>query len=269
MEHYKLYNIDNIKFEEDTAKNSDSLENTLNLELKGYNGPLDLLVSLAQSKKLDITKISILSLVDQYLDFIKKVKKKNLNLASDYLVMAAVLAYIKSKLLLPSENEDDLAKDENLPELLEFNLKRLMAMRNAYSRLYERNLLGKKKFLKGFISDKSIELQTDYYCNKNSLIICFANVFNRKGEKKINVKVENYFSTELAISRIRELYKFFKDWSSIKNYMPKFSNNIEKKQKFRATLISMISASLEMAKSGELKIKQDKQFSEIFLKRKS
>ena len=97
-----MYNIDNIKFEEDAAKTSDSLDSTLNLELKGYNGPLDLLVSLAQSKKLDITKISILSLVDQYLDFIKKVKKKNLNLASDYLVMAAVLAYIKSTFLKAS-----------------------------------------------------------------------------------------------------------------------------------------------------------------------
>ena len=95
MEHKTLYNIENVKFEEDSVTKDNNDENTLNLELKGFNGPLDLLVSLAQSRKLDITKISILALVDQYLDFIKKIKKKNLNLASDYLVMAAVLAYIK------------------------------------------------------------------------------------------------------------------------------------------------------------------------------
>ena len=118
MEYHKLYNIDNLKFEEDTIRKVDHQENVLNLELNGYNGPLDLLVSLAQSKKVDITKISILSLVDQYLEFIKRVKKKNLNLASDYLVMAAILAYIKSKLLIPEYSEEELQNEENLPEIL-------------------------------------------------------------------------------------------------------------------------------------------------------
>ena len=264
-----MYRIDNIKFEEGTIRSTEHEENTLNLELKGYNGPLDLLVSLAQSKKLDITKISILSLVDQYLDFIKRVKKKNLNLASDYLVMAAVLAYIKSKLLIPEESDEDLKNNENLPQILEFNLKRLMAMRNAYAKIHERNLLGEKRYLKGYFSDKAIELQTDYYCNKNSLIICFANTFNRKGEKNIKVKIDSYYSTELAISRIREFYKLFKDWSSMKNYMPQLNNKTDRGNEFKSVLISIISATLEMAKSGELLIKQEKEFGEILLKRKS
>ena len=260
-----MYRIDDLEFEEQTERSRDN-ENTLNLELKGFNGPLDLLVTLAQTKKLDITRISILSLVDQYLEFIKIIKKKNLSLASDYLVMAAVLAYIKSKLLIPTDGDDKQQKEE-LPAILEFNLKRLVAMRNSYNKLFSRDLLGNKRFLKGHFTDKEIEMQTEYYCNKNSLIICFANIFNRKGEKKINVKVDNYYTTEFTISRIRELYNYFKDWVSVQTCITKFNNGPDKRKKVKFALISILSASLELAKSGEIIIKQEKEFSEIFFKR--
>ena len=148
----------------------------LNLDLEGFNGPLDLLLQLAQQKKLDITKISILSLVDQYLNFIKHTKSMNLDLVSDYLVMAAILAYIKSKLLLPNNGNNSENEKEILPELLAFNLKRLKVMRETSEKLFSRELLNSRRFLKGQILDKKILLETEFYANKKSLFICFANI---------------------------------------------------------------------------------------------
>ena len=171
-----MYEVSEKEFNK--AVNNENKEKfVLNLELDGFNGPLDLLLQLAQTKKLDIKKISILDLVDQYLDFIKKAKELNLFIASDYLVMAAVLAYIKSKMLLPIKEEISLNK-EGLPEALEFNLKRLNAMRKVSTQLLERELLNDKRFLKGQILDQSIILETEYYCNPKNLIVCFANIFN-------------------------------------------------------------------------------------------
>ena len=119
-----MYKFEKSDFEEDYKNNNENAP-LLNIDLEGFSGPLDLLLQLAQQKKLDISKISILSLVDQYLKFIKQTKKLNLDLASDYLVMAAILAYIKSKLLLPNEKTKANEEKETLPELLAFNLKRL------------------------------------------------------------------------------------------------------------------------------------------------
>ncbi|MDA9708863.1 segregation/condensation protein A, partial [Alphaproteobacteria bacterium] len=142
-----MYDLDNKDFDN---KNELRKENNFifNLDIDGFNGPLDLLLQLAQTKKLDITKISILKLVDQYLNFIKKAKELDLHIASDYLVMAAVLAFIKSKMLLPDQDED--TKDSTLlPEILEFNLKRLNAMRKCADSFSKRKLLNETRFLKG------------------------------------------------------------------------------------------------------------------------
>ena len=118
-----MYDIENKDFDDKNGSKNES-NFIFNLDIDGFNGPLDLLLQLAQTKKLDITKISILELVDQYLTFIKKAKELDLHIASDYLVMAAILAFIKSKMLLPDQDEN--SKDSTpLPEILEFNLKRL------------------------------------------------------------------------------------------------------------------------------------------------
>ena len=239
----------------------------LTVDLDGFNGPLDLLLNLAQSKKLDITKISILDLVDQYLEFIKKIKKLNLDLASDYLVMAAILAYIKSKLLIPEEDSLD-NKAEKLPEILEFNLKRLKAMRENAERLFKKDLLYSKRFLRGQIPDKSIFLEKEYYCSKKNLIVCFANIFNRKSLSPITIKTGNYYSIDLAIKKIREIYKFFTSWSNIENCLPSIEEIGEDKDSFRMAFISTVAASLELVKSGEIFIKQNKEFGDIFVKKR-
>ena len=257
-----------IDFEKVSDENK-SKNFVLNLDLNGFNGPLDLLLQLAQTKKLDITKISILALVDQYLEFIKKAKELDLHIASDYLVMAAILAFIKSKLLLPDDKNIDGSNVDALPELLEFNLKRLAAMRKCSESLFSRYLLNDKRFLRGQILDQSIVLETEYYCNPKNLIVCFANIFNRKASKTINLLTNNYYSIDNAIERIRELYKYFKDWSPMKKFYPKFTQSEKYKNSNRIALVSTVAATLELAKRGEILIKQDKEFGDIFLKKRN
>ena len=261
-----MFNLEDKEFDnKDTLRKENSY--TFNLNIDGFNGPLDLLLQLAQTKKLDITKISILELVDQYLDFIKKAKELDLHIASDYLVMAAILAFIKSKMLLPDEGEEKIDSTP-LPEILEFNLKRLNAMRKCADSLSRRNLLNEKRFLKGQILDQSIVLETDYYCSSKNLIICFANIFNRKASKTINLITNNYFNIENAIERIRELYNLFKDWMPINSFYPQFNRDEKYKNEFRVAMASTIAAALELAKKGEINLKQDLEFGKILLKKR-
>ena len=263
-----MYQVNDIDFEKASDENK-SKNFVLNLDLNGFNGPLDLLLQLAQTKKLDITKISILALVDQYLEFIKKAKELDLHIASDYLVMAAILAFIKSKLLLPDDKNIDGSNVDALPELLEFNLKRLASMRKCSESLFSRYLLNDKRFLRGQILDQSIVLETEYYCNPKNLIVCFANIFNRKASRTINLLTNNYYSIDNAIERIRELYKYFKDWSPMKKFYPKFTKSEKYKNSNRIALVSTVAATLELAKRGEILIKQDKEFGDIFLKKRT
>ena len=262
-----MYKFEKSDFEEDYKNNNENAP-LLNIDLEGFSGPLDLLLQLAQQKKLDISKISILSLVDQYLKFIKQTKKLNLDLASDYLVMAAILAYIKSKLLLPNEKTKDNEEKETLPELLAFNLKRLKAMRETSEKLFSRNLLNLDRFLKGQIEDQSIVLETEFYCNKNSLLICFANIFNRKGIKNITFESINYYNIDNAIEKIKKFYKNLKDWFSLTQTLPRFSEVGKEEKSFKIAFITTVAASLELAKRGDVYIKQNEECGEIFLKRK-
>ena len=261
-----MYDIENKDFD-DKSESRKKNSYIFNLDIDGFNGPLDLLLQLAQTKKLDITKISILELVDQYLNFIKEAKELDLHIASDYLVMAAILAFIKSKMLLPDQDEN--SKDSTpLPEILEFNLKRLNAMRKCADNLTKRKLLNEKRFLKGQILDQSIILETEYYCSSKNLVICFANIFNRKASKTINLITNNYYNIENAIERIRELYNLFKDWTSINTFYPKLKGTQKFKNEFKIAMVSTIAASLELAKQGEINLKQEKEFGEILLKKR-
>ena len=262
-----MYKFEQSEFEDDKGAIKEETQ-LLNLELEGFNGPLDLLLQLAQEKKLDITKISILALVNQYLEFIKKTKHMNLDLASDYLVMAAILAYIKSKLLLPSNKDDKENEKEILPELLAFNLKRLKAMREMSYKLFMRDLLNSKRFLKGQILDKAIILETEYYCNKNSLLICFANVFNRKGKQNIEVNYGNYYTIDRALEKIKNFYKNFRTWFSISEILPKTKEIGKEKKSLKIAFVTTIAASLELAKRGKILLKQDKENGKILMRRK-
>ena len=153
------------------------------------------------------------------------------------------------------------------PEILEFNLKRLNAMRKCADSISNRKLLNESRFLKGLILDQSIVLETEYYCSSKNLIICFANIFNRKASKTINLITNNYYNIENAIERIRELYKSFKDWTSLNAFYPKLKGTQKFKNEFKIVMVATIAASLELAKEGEIQLRQEKEFGEILLKK--
>ena len=141
-------------------------------------------------------------------------------------------------------------------------------MRESADSLFKRDLLNEKRFLKGQILDQSIILETEYYCSSKNLIICFANIFNRKASKTINFITNNYYNIENAIERIRELYNLFKDWTSINNFYPQFKGTKKSKNEYRVAMVSIIAAALELAKNGEINLKQDKEFGKILLKKR-
>ena len=182
--------------------------------------------------------------------------------------MAAILAYIKSKLLLPLNENEDSSKKEILPELLAFNLRRLKTMRETSEKLFARDLLDSKRFLKGQILDQAVLLETEYYCNKNSLLICFSNIFNRKGIKNINFEPVNYYNIENALEKIKSFYSSIKDWFSILETLPKIDEIAKGKNSFKVAFISTVAASLELAKRGKILIRQKEDCGEIFMKRK-
>ena len=128
--------------------------------------------------------------------------------------------------------------------------------------------MNEKRFLRGQQLDQAIILETEYYCNPKNLIICFANIFNRKSSKNINLVTNNYYSIDNAIDRIRELYKYFEDWTALKKFYPTLKKPIKFKYSNRIAVASTIAASLELVKNGEIVLKQDKEFGDIFLKQR-
>ena len=141
-------------------------------------------------------------------------------------------------------------------------------MRKCADDLAKRDLLNETRFLKGQILDQSIVLETEYYCSSKNLIICFANIFNRKASKTINLITTDYYNIENAIERIRDLYNLYKDWMPINNFYPKFNSSQKFKNEYKIAMVSTISASLELAKKGEINLKQEKEFGQILLKKK-
>ena len=131
----------------------------------------------------------------------------------------------------------------------------------------KRKLLNETRFLKGQILDQSIVLETEYYCSPKNLIICFANIFNRKASKTINLITKNYYDIENAIERIRELFKLFNDWTSINDFYPKFNGSQKFKNEFKIAIVATIAASLELARKGEIQLRQEKEFGNILLKK--
>ena len=141
-------------------------------------------------------------------------------------------------------------------------------MRKCSDSLSKRDLLNENRFLKGQILDQSIVLETEYYCSSKNLIICFANIFNRRATKAINLVTNNYYNIENAIKRIRNLYNLFKDWTSINTFYPNFDRTQKFKNEYKIAMVSTIAASLELAKQGEINLKQEKEFGEVFLKKR-
>jgi segregation and condensation protein A len=233
----------------------------------GYEGPLDLLLALARTQKVDIAKISILALADQYLVFIAEAQKVRLELAADYLVMAAWLAFLKSRLLLPREEAqaEDLSAEE-MARRLSFRLMRLEAMRNAAAQLMTRMRLGRDVFARGMPQGTKTIRNTAFTAQIYDLLHAYADQRRRTIKVGHVVKARPVWSVKDARDRLERLMGDVAagtDWVEFNRYLERIVTTAEDG---RTALASSFGATLEMAREGEIEIRQEAPFAPIYMR---
>ena len=240
---------------------NDSL--AFNVNLQAYNGPLEVLLDLAKSQKVDLEKISITKLADQFLDFIKSDNKINLEVASEYLLMATWLTYLKSKLLLPETDEEQF-KALEVAEKLKIQLKKLELIRLLSDQMLKRKRLGKDIFMRGIRGNIKSIYSTKYSLNLFEILKTYSTIIMSREFQRINIPKLPVFTTEEGIKRIKEFFGNLTDWKNINEFLP--TNFSKTKNLKRSGKAGLLSGSLELVKEGNLTIKQDKLFDDIFVK---
>ncbi|MGB0749664.1 MAG: segregation and condensation protein A [Magnetospiraceae bacterium] len=236
----------------------------LRVDVSGWEGPLDVLLSLARDQKVDLTHISILELADQYLAWITAARRFNLELAADYLVMASWLAYLKSRLLLPEEEkETDEPTGEELAEALAFQLRRLEAMRQAGEQLMARPLLGQERFARAARETASLVYKTVYDVTLYDLLKAYADHHRRQTAKIMHIAPTELYSMEAALDRLRAVLGNVPEWTTLAGFLPK---ETQKPLVKRSALAATFAATLELAREGQILIRQDGLFGNIFIK---
>ena len=240
---------------------NDSL--TFNVNLSNYSGPLEVLLDLAKSQKVDLEKISITLLVDQFLEFIKTKEKINLDLASEYLLMAIWLTYLKSKLLLPETDEDEF-KALEVAEKLKLQLKKLELIRLLSDQMLKRKRLGKDIFMRGIRGKIKSIYSSKYSLTMFEILKTYSSIIMSREFQKMNIPRLPVFTTEDGIKRIKEFFGKLGDWKNINDLLPE---NFSKSSNFNRTgKAGIFAGSLELAKEGNISIKQTNLFDDIFIK---
>ncbi|MFZ9714770.1 MAG: segregation and condensation protein A [Pelagibacteraceae bacterium] len=243
-----------------------NLKNSIPIEIPNYSGPLEVLLDLAKAQKVDLTKISITKLADQFLDYIKQAKDLNLELASEYLLMATWLAYLKSKLLLP-EDEEDIFKASEVAEKLKLQLKKLELIRLLSDQLIKKDRIGVSIFYRGMKGGiKSINTPV-YKVSLYELLKTYATIKMQKAFQTINIPKLPVFTTEEGINQIRNHFNQISDWKNIEDLIPK--NFAINKKLRKSGLAGIFAASLELTKQGITAITQKKLFEKILIKKVS
>lgn len=237
-------------------------EPALIIDIQGFEGPLDLLLHLARNQKVDLTRISIVALVEQYLRFIEHAQRVRLELAADYLVMAAWLAYLKSRLLVPKQVSDDGESGEELAEMLHFRLRRLEAMREAAGRLVERDQLGRDFFRRGAPEMVVVEKKHRYDASLYELLMAYAALRQRQSVSQVEVGRRTVWSLKHARSILERLLGHTQNWQTLDQYLLLY---IPLEERVTA-LASGFAASLEMVREGQMEIRQSEAFAPIYLR---
>ena len=242
------------------------VQETLVVDVDGFEGPLDLLLNLSRTQKVDLRKISILDLAVQYLVFIEKAKELRIELAADYLVMAAWLAFLKSRLLLPLDPSEDGPSGDELAAHLAFQLERLQAMRDTAAKLMARDRLGRDRFVRGVTEDMMRRKTVHYTANLLDLMQGYARIRTKDDFRPFVMDRDSVFTMEQALNRMRGLIGFAGHWTDIASYLPDgWSENPKKR---RSATASTFAASLELAKEGKIEIRQEDVFSSIKIRKK-
>ncbi len=234
-----------------------------NVDLNNYQGPLDVLLDLAKSQKVDLENISITKLADQFHDYILNEKDLNLEVASEYLLMATWLTYLKSKLLLPTNPEEEF-KVLEVAEKLKLQLKKLELIRLLSDQMLKRKRLGRDIFMRGIKGNIRSIYNAEYKLTLYDLLKSYSSIVMKKDFHRINIPKLPVFTTEDGIKRIKEFFGKLTDWKNIDELIPKnFKKNIQNKKSGKAGIFA---GSLELAKEGNLSIKQNKLFDELYIK---
>jgi segregation and condensation protein A len=236
-------------------------DKALYLELDGWEGPLDLLLDLARRQKVDLRQISILGLVDQYLTYIDQAEALKLELAADYLVMAAWLAYLKSALLLPREEQEDPSPEE-LALRLQLRLQRLGAMREAAARLMGRDRLGRDVFRRGAPEGLRVDRKNAWQCELFDLIQAYGQVKARTAPVVHMVRDRMVMTLDSALARVSSMLGVTLDWLEIRDFLPPHADPRLK----RSALASSFVAALELARLGKAELAQETTFGPLRLR---
>jgi segregation and condensation protein A len=233
------------------------------VDLDGFEGPIALLLVLAREQKLDLKRISILALADQYLAFIEEAHRIRLELAADYLVMAAWLAYLKSRLLLPDPPPDDEPSGAELAAALQFRLQRLEAMQKAGAGLLARPLLDRDVFQRGAPEGLQSTAKYVYAASLHELLKAYGAQCGREALTVLQIKPPEYYTVEDALQRLSGLIGTVIEWRRLQTFLPpRLRDGVLHRSALAATFV----ATLELAKSGRIELKQDMPFGPIFLR---
>ncbi len=233
------------------------------VDIDNYNGPLDILLDLAKAQKVNLEDISITKLADQFHEFITKEKNLNLEIASEYLLMATWLAYLKSKLLLPGTPEEEF-KVQEVAEKLKLQLKKLELIRLLSEQMLKRKRLGREIRTRGSKSGIKPIYNSEYKLNLFDLLKTYSTIIMTKDFQKINIPKLPVFTTEEGIKTIKDFFGRLVDWKKLDDLIPK---NFKQGSNYKKTgKAGIFAGSLELVKEGNLKIKQDKLYDDIYIK---
>ncbi|MEC7668035.1 MAG: ScpA family protein, partial [Pseudomonadota bacterium] len=250
----------------DTVSVAERLEaEALIVDVDGFEGPLDLLLMLSRSQKVDLRKISVLELARQYLTFVEKAKELRIELAADYLVMAAWLAFLKSRLLLPPDPTEEGPSGEELAAHLAYQLERLQAMRDVAARLMGRDQKGRDFFVRGIPEKMQSVRKVKYTATLLDLMQGYARIRTKDEFRPFILDRDRVFTMEQALERLRGMIGFAGTWTDIVSYLPDGWGDDPVMR--RSATAATFAASLELVKEGKAQIKQEEMFAPIMVRR--
>lgn len=233
------------------------------VDVAGFEGPLDLLLHLARSQRVDLTRISILALAEQYLDFIEHARALRIEVAADYLVMAAWLAYLKSRLLIPRVPGDEEQSGEEMAAILQFRLKRLEAMRDAAARLVNRNRLGRDVFARGMPETVEVERRSLFQATFYDLLTAYAAQRQRQAITNVRIARRTVWSLKEAREILIRLIGRIGEWTALDRFLADY---LAIPGERRTVVASSFAASLEMVREGRLEMRQEGAFAPLYFR---
>jgi segregation and condensation protein A len=235
------------------------------VDVDGFEGPLDLLLHLARGQKVDLARISVLALAEQYLTFIERARHLRIELAADYLVMAAWLAFLKSKLLIPHKKTDEGQSGDELAAVLQFRLRRLEAMREAGSRLMNRDHLGRDVFARGMPEPIAIHRESTYTASLYDLLTAYASQRQRAAVTSVRIAKRGVWSLKDARELLTRLMGSFTEWTALDRFLIDYAVPAEERA---SAIASSFAATLELVREGHFQVRQDGAFAPLYLKSK-